>query len=172
MLFLDEISNSFSIWADGKVLCVLPVTCGFTEALGEPDPYTWERAPYTDHFFPLGDRFRKQKEILRIGGKWTYETVEEALTHIEEIKKAMRGGKEVYWLGKKLGILRSDYTGAYFFKTGSLFIEVTHDLALYVDMIDWEGFIKEIGKRESDQSGGTNGGKYSRYIWSRVWIKR
>lgn len=143
------------VGAGGEILAALPPTVGFDGLIGQPDPYTWERAPGSAAWFPLGDGLPKEPYQIKLRGDWTYRTVKEAAGQTARITAALREATALHWCGQQLAELNPLFAGVHQYSTGARYIDVTHLLTCYTsgplnpdslpDLPDWNG-------------GGTGGG--------------
>ncbi len=96
---------------DGEVLVSLPPSVGDGLDLGTDDPYTYDRAPGSSVFFPLGDEFGDEPPRLKLSGDWIYRDVTEALTHPAEIERALGtaqapgAARTLQWRGQQVAQL-------------------------------------------------------------------
>lgn len=95
----------------GVPLYELPGTTRIDTPLGRADPYTWERAPFSSQWFPLGDGLPSGPPRLTLAGSWEFETADEAMSHAAQMHRATRLARSVQWRGRHLATLRSDYPG-------------------------------------------------------------
>ncbi|MHA0043022.1 hypothetical protein [Deinococcus sp. PEB2-63] len=119
---LRDISEDF--------LVALPPTVGFREALGTPDPYTWDHPPLTDRWFPRGDGVPRIRPIMTLTGSWTYQDDEEALIHTAAIEDAMPYARSVWWRGQFLMLLDATRPGNTLITSGTRLRETTFNVSL------------------------------------------
>ncbi len=112
--------------ASGVLLCELPGTLRIASAIGNDDPYEWDRPPGSSAWFPLGDGIGRERPQATLSGRVIYPDGDAAIGGTALIHQSLRRARTVQFRGRHFATLRSDLPGLCRVEWG----ERLHDLTL------------------------------------------
>jgi hypothetical protein len=117
----------FTLHGDtGQLLIGLPGKLKLTSPLGEEDPYTWARPPFTEAWFPKGDSRPKTRPTMTFEGSTQQASDAASLALMASLGAAVPSARSIRLHGQPFASLDPVYPGAYTPSFGETMRDVIH----------------------------------------------